>query len=83
MLVFQLLLKYMRYYYSFVIIYAIDAFLYCTTCIQRQPKGRNKSGPLQEVVFECRFYQVDLRMGFVSEQWSLKIPVVDCLLEVV
>ena len=29
---------------------------YSITCIQTPPKGRNKSGLLQQVVFECRFY---------------------------
>ena len=34
--------------------------------------GSNESGLLQQVVFKCRFYWVDLRMVAVSEQWSLK-----------
>ena len=44
---------------------------YKITCIQRPPKGSNKSGLLQQVVFKCMFYEVDLRRGVVSEQWSL------------
>ena len=35
-------------------------------------KGSNESGLLQQVVFKCRFYWVDLRRVAVSEQWSLK-----------
>ena len=34
--------------------------------------GSNESGLLQQVVFKRRFYKVDLRRVFVSEQWSLK-----------
>ena len=45
---------------------------YSITCIQRLLKGSNESGLLQQVVFKCRFYEVDLRRGAVSEQWSLK-----------
>ena len=45
---------------------------YSITCIKRPPKGSNESGPLQQVVFKCRFYQVDLRRVVVSEQWSIK-----------
>ena len=45
------------------------------------PKGSNKSGPMQQVVFKCRFSLVDLKKGVVSEQWSLKA--VDCLIQVV
>ena len=30
--------------------------IYSITCIQRPPKGRNKSGLLQQVVFKCRLY---------------------------
>ena len=29
---------------------------YSITCIQRGLKGNNESGPLQQVVFKCRFY---------------------------
>ena len=54
---------------------------YSITCNKRLPKGTNKSGLLQQVVFKCRFYLVDLRMGVVSEESSLKA--VDCLLQVV
>ena len=32
---------------------------YSITCIQRPLKGSNKSGLLQQVVFECRFHLVD------------------------
>ena len=39
---------------------------YSITCIQRPPKGRNKSGLLQQVVLTCRFYEADLRMSVVS-----------------
>ena len=42
------------------------------TCIQRPLKGSNEGGLLQQVVFKCRFYLVDLRRVTVSEQWSLK-----------
>ena len=45
--------------------------MYSITCIQRPHKGSNESGLLQQVVFKCRFYQVDLRRVAVSEQWSL------------
>ena len=45
---------------------------YSITCIQRALKGSNESGLLQQVVFNCRFYFVDLRRVAVSEQWSLK-----------
>ena len=45
---------------------------YSITCIQRPLKGSNESGLLQQVVFECRFYWVDLRRVAVSEQWFLK-----------
>ena len=51
------------------------------TCIQRPPKGSSKSGLLQQVVFKCRFHQVDFRRGVVSEQWSLKA--FGCLRQVV
>ena len=45
---------------------------YSITCIQRPLKGSNKSGLLQQVVFKCRFYKVDLGTRIVvSEQWSL------------
>ena len=42
------------------------------TCIKRPPKGSYKGGLLQQVVFKCRFYKVDLRKVVVSEHWSLK-----------
>ena len=38
----------------------VRSFKYTITCIQRLPMGNNKSGLLQQVVFKCRFYQVDL-----------------------
>ena len=41
--------------------------------------GSNKSGLLQQIVFKCRFYLVDLRRGVVSEHWSLKA--VDCIIQ--
>ena len=44
---------------------------YSITCIQRPLKGSNEIGPLQQVVFKCRFYQVKLRRVVVLEQWSL------------
>ena len=55
--------------------------LYSITCIQKPPKGSNKSGLLQQVVFKCRFFLVDLRESVLAEQWSLKA--VDCLIQVV
>ena len=42
------------------------------TTTRRPFKGSNESGLLQQVVFKCRFYYVDLRRVAVSEQWSLK-----------
>ena len=36
------------------------------------PKESNESGLLQQVVLQCRFYQVDLRRVVVLQQWSLK-----------
>ena len=45
---------------------------YTTTCIQKPLKESNESGLLQQVVFKCRFYKVDLRRVVVSELWSLK-----------
>ena len=54
-----------------------DVLYYSITCIQRSPKGSNKSGLLQQVVFKCRFYFLDLRRGILSEQWSLKTG--DCI----
>ena len=54
---------------------------YSITCIQRPPKGSNKSGLLQQVVLKCRFYLVDVRRGIISEQWSVKA--VDYLIKVV
>ena len=50
----------------------IDKKYYSTTCIQRPLKGNNGSSLLQQVVFKCRFYLVELRRVVVSEQWSLK-----------
>ena len=47
-------------------------FLYSITCIKRPLKGSNESGLLQQVVFKCRFYYVDLRKVDVIEQWSIK-----------
>ena len=38
----------------------------------RPLKESNESGLLQQVVFKCRFYYVDLRRVVISEQWSLK-----------
>ena len=52
-------------YYSINIRYSI-------TCIQRPLKRSNESGLLQQVVFKCRFYQVDLKRVVVPEQWSLE-----------
>ena len=46
-------------------------YIYSRTCIQRPPKGTNKSGLLQQVVFKYRFDKVDLRRVVVSEVWSL------------
>ena len=45
---------------------------YSITCIKRPLKGSNESGLVQQVVFKCRFYQVDLKSVDVSEQWSFK-----------
>ena len=45
---------------------------YSITCIQRPLKGSNESGLLQQAVFKCRFYKVELRRVVVSEQWSFK-----------
>ena len=45
---------------------------YSITCIQRPLNGSNESGLLQQVIFKCRFYKVDLRRVDVSEQWSLR-----------
>ena len=45
---------------------------YSITCIERPLKGSNERGLLQQVVFKCRFYYVDLRRVVVSEQRSLK-----------
>ena len=36
--------------------------VYSITCIQRPLKGSNESGLLHQVVFKCRFYQVDLTL---------------------
>ena len=59
-----------------------DIYLkYNITCIKRPPKGSNKSGLLQQVVFKCRFYLVDLRWGVASKQWSLTAG--GCLIQVV
>ena len=38
----------------------------------RPLKGSNESGFFLQVVFKCRFYYVDLRRAFSSEQWSFK-----------
>ena len=46
--------------------------LYSITCIQRPLKGSNESGLLQQVIFKCTFYEIDLRRVVVSEQWSFK-----------
>ena len=45
--------------------------MYSIACIQRPLKGSTESGLLRQVVFKCRFYQVDLRR-VVSQQWPLK-----------
>ena len=55
--------------------------MYSITCIQRPPKGSIESGLLQQVVFKCRFYLVDLRKHDASEQWSLKLG--GCLIQFV
>ena len=55
--------------------------MYSITCIQRPPKGGNKSGLLKQVVFKCRFYYAKIERGVVSEKWSLKAE--DCLIQVV
>ena len=47
-------------------------YMYNITCIQRPPNESNKNGLLQQVVYKCSFYSVDLRRGVVSGQWSLK-----------
>ena len=52
---------------------------YSITCVKRPRKGSNKSGLLQQVVFKCRLYKVNLKRGVVSGQWSLKA--VDCLIQ--
>ena len=57
-----------------------NTFAYVTET-QRIFRGSHKSGLLQQVVFRCRFYWVDLRRGVVSEQWSPKPT--DCLIQVV
>ena len=46
-------------------VYFILAWIsnYSITCIQRPPKGSNESGLLQQVVFKCRYYLLDLRRG--------------------
>ena len=54
---------------------------YSITCIQRPLKGSKENGLLQQVVFRCRFYSVDLRQIIVSEQWYLKAD--DLLIQVV
>ena len=56
-------------------------FEYSKTCIQRPPKGSNKSSLLQQLVFQCRFYLVDGRKAVERERWSPKV--VDCLIQVV
>ena len=55
--------------------------IFTKTCIQRPPKGSNKSGLFQQVVFKYRFYKADLQKVVVSEEWSLKAVV--CLIQVV
>ena len=42
------------------------------TCIQRPPKGRNKSGLSQQLVIKCRFYQVDFRSVLYQNSGLLK-----------
>ena len=54
---------------------------YSITRVQRPRKGSNKSGLLQQVVFICRLYEVDLIRSVVSGQWSLKV--VNFLIQVV
>ena len=44
---------------------------YSITCVQRPPKGSNKSGLLQQVVFKCRFYYIDFSKDVVAQHWSL------------
>ena len=46
--------------------------MYSITCIKRPLKESNEGGLLQQVVFKCRFYLVNLRWVVVSEQWSLQ-----------
>ena len=46
--------------------------IYSISCIQRPLKESNESGLLQQVVFKCRLYKVDLNRVSVSEQWCLK-----------
>ena len=56
----------------FRVLQAIEIPQYSITCIKRPIKGSNESGLIQQVVFKCRFYKVDLRRVVVSEQWSFK-----------
>ena len=65
------------------IISPLDAFfiIHSITCIQKPPEGSNTSDLLQQVVFKCRSYLVNLSGGVVSEQWSLTAE--DCLIQVV
>ena len=51
------------------------------TGIQRQTKGSNKSGLLQQVVFKYRFYLFNSRSCVVFEKLSVRA--VDCLIQVV
>ena len=44
---------------------------YSITYIPRPLKRSYESGLLQQVVFKCRFYYVELR-SVVSAQWSIK-----------
>ena len=50
---------------------------YSITCIQRRLKGSNKSGLVQQMVFKCRFYLVDLRRGVIPviNIYLLSLPV--------
>ena len=45
---------------------------YSITCIQRPLSESYKSGLLKQMIFKCRFYEVDSRRVVVSKQWSLK-----------
>ena len=56
-------------------------FIHSITCIQRPLQVINKSILLQQVVFKCWFYFVDLGRDVVSDLWSLKSG--GCLIQVV